>query len=213
MIFISIILENSVRAASSLSPINRRARAKTGAPVVGTVCVMPWAGGASRSKRDTEMLGNSRRSASTWLEVVDLRPQTSPESRTALAWTGTKGDRRTLSSGGHLRRRWHLMSMRRSCLEKKSAPSIGRGISAKKNSCTVCKPRKFSLTAAFPDVGIEVPLAACKEVVAGLMGPECKDVGKTDTSAPLSTRKSRPEVRSWRQSDRGEDFGAWIRWT
>ena len=211
MIFISSIFENSVRAASSLSPIRRLARANTGAPVVGTVCVIPWAGGASKSKRDTEMLGNSRRSASTWLEVVDLRPQTSPARRTAFACTGTKGARSTLSSGGHLRRRWHLMSIRRSCLEKKSAPKIGRGTSAKKNSWTVCNPRKFSLIAAFPEVGIEVPLAACKEVLAGLVEPEWKEVGKTETSAPLSTKKSRPDVRSCRHNDRGDDFGAWIR--
>jgi len=35
------ILLNSDLAASSLSPISRRARAKTGAPDVGTVCLIP----------------------------------------------------------------------------------------------------------------------------------------------------------------------------
>ena len=100
--------------------------------------------------------------------------------------------------------------MRRSCLEKKSAPNIGRGMSARKKSCTVYNPRKFNLIAAFPEVGMDVPLAACKDVVTGLVGPVWNVIGNPETSAPLSTRKSRPEMRSWRQSDRGEDFGVWI---
>ena len=93
-------------------------------------------------------------------------------------------------------------SIRRSCLEKKSAPSIGRGTSARKNSWEVRRFLKWRSRLTVPNVGIEVPFAARREVVEGEPDPLCADEGKTETSAPLSTRKFSPETRSDRHSDR-----------
>ena len=56
-----------------------------------------------------------------------------------------------------------------------------------------------------PSVGTEVQLAACSKVESVVVGPVCAEVGNTETSAPLSTRKSRPLLRSERHNDLGDE--------
>ena len=126
----------------------------------------------------------------------------SPEIAVDLAGTGTRGAKSGLSLVGQRSNLLLRRSMSRSCLEKKSAPSIGLGTSARKNSWEAQRFLKWRSLVTVPNVGMEVPLAACREVVHGELDPLCADEGKTETSAPLSTRKSRLDTRSERHNDR-----------
>ena len=94
--------------------------------------------------------------------------------------------------------------MRRPTAEKKSDPKIGRGTSASTKVCTTLRVLKRNAIRADPNVLIADPLAATSdpdvdkgEAVRGVdMVDGDKDTGKTETSAPLSTRKRRPESSS-----------------
>ena len=91
-------------------------------------------------------------------------------------------------------------SIRRSLAEKKSEPKIGRGTSARRNGWTALSLLKRSDRRRDPYVAMAEPLAATKVpegAEAGAAG-ESMDFGKTETSAPLSTRKCRPEMSSRR---------------
>ena len=84
-------------------------------------------------------------------------------------------------------------------------PRIGFLTAARRNTCTTRRPGKDKDILFFPKVWIEEPLAAKRLVEEDLL--LCAVVaGKTDTSAPLSTRKE----RRWRRqkTERAPSFGA-----
>ena len=95
------------------------------------------------------------------------------------------------------------MSMTRRCSRKKSDPKIGRLTSARRKMCTNLSPGKDSATDLFPKVFIEVPLAARRVVGLHCLGRHflcAGDAGKTETSAPLSTKKDR--FWRWQKTER-----------
>ena len=101
---------------------------------------------------------------------------------------------RVLEVGRKRRRRGTSIS--RLLAQKKSVPSIGFCTSAKRKLCTTRSPGKERDTDLVPKVRIEDPFAAVRSVVVGVLFCEGV-VGKTDTSAPLSTRKE----RCWRRQN------------
>ena len=82
--------------------------------------------------------------------------------------------------------------------EKKSDPRMGRGTSANKKLWLTCSVRKRRESVREPNVRIADPLAATRVPgpVAGRPGKPTKEKGKTETSAPLSMRKVRPDMSS-----------------
>ena len=84
--------------------------------------------------------------------------------------------------------------MRRWLRRKKSEPNIGVLTSASKNLCTTLSPGKAKEMSLLPKVRMEDPLAANKEMGEGFF-IWVAEAGKTDTSAPLSTRKAHLHCR------------------
>jgi len=153
------------------------------------------------------MDGKRSKRSSTLLERGVRSPQMSEEEDVGFACTGMSGDRRALSPGGHRRSRCPRRSIKSPCFEKKSAPKIGRGTAARRKEWVADRPRNFRSSVMDPNVGILDPLAARSGAsVEDLLDAgrvEEEEDGKTDTSAPLSTRKSRLDTESKRQSERG----------
>ena len=77
--------------------------------------------------------------------------------------------------------------MTRFCLRKKSDPRIGLETSARRNGCVTVKPENLSWMGAVPNVEIEEPLAATRPC---LSGEDRSSAGKTEMSAPVSTKKA-----------------------
>ena len=88
------------------------------------------------------------------------------------------------------------MLIRRPCSVKKSAPKIGRLTVAIQNSWSKLTPGlKEILRDRLPNVLIYIPFAATRLVVWWQLN-SVEVAGKTHSSAPESTRKSRPEMWS-----------------
>ena len=77
--------------------------------------------------------------------------------------------------------------MTRFCFRKKSDPKIGFDTSARRNGCCACSPENLSLMVAVPKVRIEEPFAASKPLSSG---QDLSEAGKTEMSAPVSTRNA-----------------------
>ena len=77
--------------------------------------------------------------------------------------------------------------MTRSCRRKKSDPSIGLATSAKQKGCRTRNPENLRSISADPNVRIAEPLAANNPRRSGL---EVSEAGKTETSAPVSTKNA-----------------------
>ena len=86
------------------------------------------------------------------------------------------------------------MSIRRFVARKKSEPKIGRLTSANKKECVTLSPGSERKMFLRPYVCMEEPLAAVK-LDKALVFFWAADAGKTETSAPLSTRKARRRRR------------------
>ena len=87
----------------------------------------------------------------------------------------------------------------------KFAPRIGLLTSARWKIWLVCKPGNLRCKDLVPNVRMVEPLAATKleETAEGAVF----FAGKTHTLAPLSTRKLRPLLWSWRERQRGDEEG------
>ena len=114
------------------------------------------------------------------------RPQRPPTNWAGRASTSTAAG----EDPADLNSRQREMSMRRSWARKKSVPRMGFLTSARINTCTTRKPGKERGIFFFPYVWIEDPLAA-RSLAADLLFFCAEVAGKTETSAPLSTRKER----------------------
>ena len=106
------------------------------------------------------------------------------------------------------------MSMSSSSKEKKSDPKIGLGTSATKKECSTRRVLNRRGKRVVPKVLIAEPFAATKEPVEAeddddVLGADREGftnaAGKTETSAPLSTRKSRPDSSSLRDMAPGPE--------
>ena len=84
------------------------------------------------------------------------------------------------------------------CFLKKSAPSNGCATLATLNVCLVEKPGRTKEIVFLPKVSIDEPLAARRRCPGRARSWEAwrKDTGRTDMSAPLSTRKEVSEALS-----------------
>ena len=80
---------------------------------------------------------------------------------------------------------------------KKSAPKIGCATLATRKECFVVIPGNFSESVLVPKVSIKEPLAARRRWPGrDTKGTDLKEVGSTEMSAPLSTRKRCPDSSS-----------------
>ena len=77
--------------------------------------------------------------------------------------------------------------MTRFCLRKKSDPRMGFETSARRNGCWTLSPENLSLIRAVPNVLMEDPFAARSPLASG---EDLSAAGKTEMSAPVSTRNA-----------------------
>ena len=184
----SIIFWNSDLATSSFSPKSLRALAKTGGPVVGTVCLRPCFAGRDESNTEAALVtdGKEENSSNTAADG-HLRPQSPPKKRAGRARTTASPE-----SAEQCFKHCPGMSIIRLLARKKSVPRTGFFTSARRKRCETLRPGKDKERVFSPKVLILDPLAACNTVKLGLTFCSA-DAGKTDTSAPLSTRKGRRE--------------------
>ena len=75
--------------------------------------------------------------------------------------------------------------------------------------CSVFSPGKCKERILEPKVSIDDPLAATREAERGARR-SAEEAGKTETSAPVSTKKCLLEDKSFKDRDVGED--AEVRW-
>ena len=152
---------------------------------------------------ETKTRGNWFRMASTALARGACRPETV----TDLAEVSNTVGRTAKGTERRGRRTSCLFftSMRSSNEEKKSDPSMGRGTSAIKKLCSTLRDLKHRGKRVVPKVLMAESFAATndlEEATGEDLGINREDAErearKTETSAPLSTRKRRPESSSRR---------------
>ena len=153
------------------------------------------------SNVETSTRGNSSSRASTALDRGAWSPETDRGAPSKTAGKTAKG----ADSLGSRTNCLFLTSIRSPTAEKKSDPKIGRGTSASRKVCTTLRDLKRSDKRFVPNVLIAEPFAATndpdaeEDAVLGVDWEDAdkgKDTGNTETSAPLSTRKRRPESSS-----------------
>ena len=134
---------------------------------------------------DTVTAGNRAKSSSTgaWLHQSLQRPPAK-----MAGWALTTGD-----DDDDLERHLWATSMRRLFARKKSEPRIGFFTSANRKRCVSLRPGRDKKIDLLPKVLMADPFAAVRDTEGQFLC--AADAGKTDMSAPLSSKKERQRRR------------------